>query len=101
MRDDPIPIGVGIFISPLERITTKMEVSQPSPLSKTGDTKVVPQEQVDVSEQGGQLLTLEPGTTLESVVHALNTLGATPRDVIAIMQALKAAGALRAELIIL
>jgi flagellar P-ring protein precursor FlgI len=83
------------------RITTKLEVSQPSVLSQTGDTKVVPQERVDVNEQGGQLLTLEQGTTLESVVHALNTLGATPRDIIAIMQALKAAGALRAELIIL
>jgi flagellar P-ring protein precursor FlgI len=83
------------------RITTKLEVSQPAPFARTGDTKVVPQEQLDVNEQGGQLLTLEQGTTLESVVHALNTLGATPRDIIAIMQALKAAGALRAELIIL
>ncbi|HUK35210.1 MAG TPA: flagellar basal body P-ring protein FlgI, partial [Vicinamibacterales bacterium] len=62
---------------------------------------VVPQERVDVNEQGGQLVTLEQGTTLESVVRALNMLGATPRDIIAIMQALKAAGALRAELIIL
>ena len=48
-----------------------------------------------------QLLALEPGTTLEAVVRGLNALGATPRDIIAIMQALKAAGALRAELVIL
>jgi len=81
------------------KITTKLEVSQPSAFR--GDTKVVPQETVDVADTGGQLLTLEQGTTLEAVVHALNALGATPRDIIAIMQALKAAGALRAELVIL
>ena len=46
-------------------------------------------------------LTLEPGVTLEAVVRGLNALGASPRDIIAIMQALKAAGALRAELVIL
>lgn len=46
-------------------------------------------------------MALETGTTLADVVKALNALGATPRDIIAIMQALKAAGALRAELVIL
>ena len=58
-------------------------------------------EQVDVKEGRNQLLMLEQGTTLESVVRGLNALGASPRDIIAIMQALKAAGALRAELVIL
>jgi flagellar P-ring protein precursor FlgI len=108
-RTGTVVVGGAVRIGPAAvahgnlsvRITTKLEVSQPSPLSKTGETKVVPQEELDVREQGGQLLTLEQGTTLESVVHALNMLGATPRDIIAIMQALKAAGALRAELIIL
>ena len=83
------------------RITTKLEVSQPSPLSRTGDTKVVPNEKVDVTEGTAQLVTLEEGTTLDAVVRALNALGASPRDIIAIMQALKAAGALRAEIVIL
>jgi flagellar P-ring protein precursor FlgI len=83
------------------RISTRLEVSQPEPLSKNGVTAVVPQEQVDVNEGRNQLLMLEQGTTLESVVRGLNALGASPRDIIAIMQALKAAGALRAELIIL
>ena len=108
-RTGTVVVGGAVRIGPAAvahgnlsvRITTKLEVSQPSALSQTGETKVVPQERVDVSEQGAQLLTLEQGTTLESVVHALNTLGATPRDIIAIMQALKAAGALRAELVIL
>jgi flagellar P-ring protein precursor FlgI len=83
------------------KISTKYDVSQPSPLSKTGDTVVVPNTQVDVREGRAQLVTLEEGTTLESVVRALNALGASPRDIIAIMQALKAAGALRAEIVIL
>jgi flagellar P-ring protein precursor FlgI len=82
-------------------ITTKFDVSQPSALSKGGETVVVPNTQVDVSEGRNKLVTLEEGTTLESVVHALNALGASPRDIIAIMQALKAAGALRAEIVIL
>jgi flagellar P-ring protein FlgI len=56
---------------------------------------------VDVNEGSAQLVALEEGTTLQAVVKALNALGATPRDIIAIMQALKAAGALRAELVII
>ncbi len=83
------------------RISTRFEVSQPNAFSRNGDTAVVPQEQVDVSEQKSQLLPLPEGTTLDAVVRGLNALGASPRDIIAIMQALKAAGALRAELVIL
>lgn len=83
------------------RISTQFEVSQPNAFSKNGDTTVVPNEQVDVHENSAQLVTLQEGTTLDSVVRALNALGATPRDIIAIMQALKAAGALRAELVVL
>jgi flagellar P-ring protein precursor FlgI len=83
------------------RISTRLEVSQPPPYSMRGQTTVVPEEHVEVTEGRNQLAVLEPGTTLESVVRGLNTLGASPRDIIAIMQALKAAGALRAELIIL
>jgi len=82
------------------RISTQVEASQPAPLSK-GQTTLVPNQQVDVNEGTAQLIELEQGTTLEAVVRALNALGATPRDIIAIMQALKAAGALRAELVIL
>lgn len=83
------------------RITTRLEVSQPGPLSERGETVVVPQEDVDISEGDAQLLELPETATLQDVVRALNTLGVTPRDIIAIMQALKAAGALRAELVIL
>ena len=82
------------------RIATQYEVSQPAPLSQ-GQTTVVPQTELDVNEERAQLVTLEAGSTLADVVRALNLLGATPRDIIAVMQALKAAGALRAEIVIL
>ena len=78
----------------------RLDVSQPSPLSQ-GQTTVVPQTRLDVDEGDNKLIALDAGTTLTDVVKALNGLGATPRDIIAIMQALKAAGALRAELVIL
>lgn len=83
------------------RISTRFEVSQPNALARTGETVVVPNQQVDVREGTARLVSLEEGTTLDAVVRALNTLGATPRDIIAIMQALKAAGALRAEIVII
>jgi len=83
------------------RISTKYNVSQPAPWSAKGETVVTPDEQVDVNEGSSQLVVLEEGTTLQAVVKALNALGVTPRDIIAIMQALKAAGALRAELVII
>lgn len=83
-------------------IKTRYDVSQPSaPFTNRGDTVVVPQTNVDVEEQQARLVALEEGTTLDAVVRGLNALGASPRDVIAILQALKAAGALRAEIIIL
>jgi flagellar P-ring protein FlgI len=82
------------------RIATTYEVSQPAPLSR-GQTEVVPQTDVAVEETDSQMVNLEPGATLGDVVRALNLLGATPRDIITIMQSLKAAGALRAELVIL
>ena len=61
----------------------------------------VPQQEVLVEEQDARLVELEEGSTLQDVVRALNMLGATPRDIIAIMQALKAVGALHAELVII
>jgi flagellar P-ring protein precursor FlgI len=82
------------------RIATQFEVSQPGPFSR-GTTEVVPQTDVEVEEGGSQMVSLDPGATLSDVVRALNLLGATPRDIIAIMQSLKAAGALRADLVIL
>ncbi len=80
------------------QVGTILEVSQPSPFSSTGQTAVVPKESVTVKEEKGQAVTLREGASVEEVVRALNSIGATPRDVIAILQAIKAQGALQAEL---
>jgi len=81
-------------------INTELQVSQPLPYSR-GETAIVPQSEVKVEERDMKLIELQAGTTLAEVVRALNDLGATPRDIIAIMQALKASGALLAEIVIL
>jgi flagellar P-ring protein precursor FlgI len=82
------------------KISTQFDVSQPAPFSQ-GQTTVVPQTDVEMEEGRAQLIALESGSTLADVVRALNLLGVSPRDIIAIMQALKTAGALRAEIVIL
>lgn len=76
-------------------------VSQPSPFSRGGDTAVVPDSDVTVSEDKGNLVVLPMGVSIGDVARALNAIGATPRDLIAIFQAIKAAGALHAELEVL
>jgi flagellar P-ring protein precursor FlgI len=107
-RTGTVVIGSDVRIGPAAvahgnlsvRISTRYDVSQPAPFSQ-GQTAVVPRADVNVDEGSAQLVTLEPGVTLDAVVRALNALGATPRDIIAIMQALKTSGALRAELVIM
>jgi flagellar P-ring protein precursor FlgI len=79
------------------RVQTTFEVSQPPPLSE-GQTKVVPQTQVDANEEPARMVYLREGASVEALVKALNALGVSPRDLIAILQALKAAGALHAEI---
>jgi flagellar P-ring protein precursor FlgI len=77
------------------------QVSQPQPFSRTGETKVVPRTSLQVNEGTGSLAMLRQGATIGEVVRALNALGVTPRDLIGIMQAIKAAGALHAELVVI
>lgn len=79
-------------------ISTEFQVSQPPPISQTGETAIVAQRAVTATEDAGRLMHLQPGTTLEELVRALNGLKVTPRDIVAILQALKQAGALHAEL---
>jgi len=80
-------------------IASTMQVSQPNPLSNTGDTVVTPQTKTDVTENKARLISLPELPTVEKVASALNALGVTPRDMMAIFQAMKQAGALQAELI--
>ena len=73
-------------------------VSQPAPLSQ-GQTTVVPQSQVNVDEdQGKKLIVLNSGASLASLVAGLNALGVNPRDMISILQTIKASGALQADI---
>jgi flagellar P-ring protein precursor FlgI len=81
-------------------ISTDYLVSQPEPLSK-GQTAVVPQTDVSVKETPAQTFQLREGATVEDLVRGLHAIGATARDIVAILQAIKAAGALDAELEVL
>lgn len=76
-------------------------VSQPAPMAQRGQTVVVPQKQVSVTETQLHMVALEKTANVGDVAKVLNALGVTPRDLVAIFQALKEAGALRAELILL
>jgi len=105
-RTGTIVIGDKVRISPVAiahgnltiEIKTEFRVSQPPPFApEKAETVVVPQKDVTVKEQKASLMEVS-GTTLGEIVRALNALGVTPRDLIAILQALKASGALRAEL---
>ncbi|WP_197565605.1 flagellar basal body P-ring protein FlgI [Billgrantia diversa] len=80
-------------------IDPRFMVSQPAPFSE-GETVVVPDTEIEVQEQDAYLRVVE-GADLVDVVNALNALGATPTDLMAILEALKAAGSLRADLEIL
>jgi flagellar P-ring protein precursor FlgI len=73
-------------------------ISQPTALSSGGQTVVTEKTDIQIRQEGGNLMMVEGGAKLADVVKALNTLGATPQDLLAILQAMKAAGALRAEL---
>jgi flagellar P-ring protein precursor FlgI len=75
-------------------------VSQPNPLAK-GETKVTPNTEIKVKEEPKRLSILPDSNTIGDVVRGLNLLGVTPRDLISILQAIKAAGALQAELVII
>ena len=77
------------------------QVSQPSPLSKTGETKIVPRTDLKVEEDNRRLMVLQEGASIGDVVRALNLLGVPPRDLISILQAVTSAGALQADLTII
>lgn len=81
-------------------ITERATVSQPAPLSG-GTTAVVPASDVTIQENGERMFVFNPGVSLDEIVRAVNQVGAAPGDLVAILEALKEAGALRAELIVL
>lgn len=78
-------------------INTVPVISQPGPLSN-GTTVATQRSQIEINKEPGKVLMLEGGASLADVLKALNSIGATPQDLLAILQAMKAAGSLRAEL---
>ena len=78
-------------------ISSTPQVSQPEGFSK-GQTVVTDKADITISQQAGALVQMGPAAKLSDVVKALNALGATPQDLLAILQAMKSAGALNAEL---
>ncbi|GAB4353670.1 MAG: flagellar basal body P-ring protein FlgI [Methylohalobius crimeensis] len=77
------------------------EVSQPEPFSRGGTTQVVPRSDVQIEEEGKHMFVFDPGVSLNELVRAVNQVGAAPSDLVAILEALKSAGALQAEMIVI
>jgi len=81
------------------RVSETPQVSQPEPFSKTGTTEIVPRTQIQVDDShGNKMAVLSEGASLQRLVDGLNALGVGPRDIISILQAIKAAGALQADI---
>jgi len=108
-RTGTVVIGENVKISPVAiahgnltiEVKTDYQVSQPAPFGPPGaETVVVPQREVKASEQKASLMEVS-GASLGDIVRGLNALGVSPRDLIAILQALRSSGALRAELEVL
>jgi flagellar P-ring protein precursor FlgI len=104
-RTGTVVIGSEVTLLPVSiahgnlsiQVETKLDVSQPDPFSQ-GQTVVVPEQKVTAQEQKSNFVTLNKGATVDDLIRTLNALGVTPRDTVAILEALKAAGALQAEL---
>ncbi|OOG27127.1 flagellar biosynthesis protein FlgI [Thioalkalivibrio denitrificans] len=81
-------------------ITEAFDVSQPAPLAE-GETVVTPRTDIEIAEQTNPMFLFGPGVTLDEIVRAVNQVGAAPGDLVAILEALRQAGALRAQLIVI
>jgi len=103
-RTGTIVLGKDVRVSPVAilhgnltvEVQTVQLVSQPNPLAQ-GTTEVVPQTSVTAKEEKARTVVLKQGATVEELVRALSAIGSTPRDIIAILQSLRSAGALEAE----
>lgn len=106
-RSGTVVIGQDVQISTVAvthgnlavRVTETPQVSQPEGYSEGGKTVVVPQTQIEAKEKGGQIA-IVGGTNLRTLVRGLNQIGLKPSGIIAILQAIKSAGALQADLVV-
>jgi len=108
-RTGTVVMGGNVTISPCSilhgnlsiQVITDFKVSQPEPFSKGGQTVVVPQTTVQAQEAPVQVVQLREGATVQELIRGLQTIGASARDVLAILQGIKEAGALNADLEVL
>ena len=82
-------------------ITERQDVSQPNAFSKGGTTEVTPRSTINVQQADARMFVFEAGVNLDEIVRAVNKVGAAPGDLVAILEALREAGALRAELVVI
>ena len=107
-RTGTVVIGANVRVLPAAiahgnltvRVTESLSASQPAPLSG-GRTVVIPRSTVEATQEPARMALFAPGVALADIVKAVNALGAAPGDLVAILEALKAAGALRAELVVI
>jgi flagellar P-ring protein FlgI len=107
-RTGTVVIGAQVKVSPAAvahgslsvTITERTDVSQPGPLSG-GQTVATARTQIQVEQKDARMFVFNAGTNLDEIVRAVNQVGAAPGDLVAILEALKGAGALRAELIVI
>jgi flagellar P-ring protein precursor FlgI len=107
-RTGTVVIGSHVTVTPaavshgslVVTISEQPFASQPAPFSN-GDTVVLPESGVEITEEASSMFLFQPGTSLDEIVQAVNRVGAAPGDLVAILQALKQAGALRAELVVI
>jgi flagellar P-ring protein precursor FlgI len=108
-RTGTVVIGGKVVLQPVSilhgglavRVVTQFAVSQPGPLSSGGTTQVVPETRVEANDKPVSRIELKQGATVDDLVRSLQAIGASARDVISILQAMKAAGALEAEIEVL
>lgn len=107
-RTGTVVIGSHVLVSPaavahgslVVRITESDLVSQPNPFA-AGQTAIVEQSDISIEQEGNRMFVFEPGVSLNEIVEAVNEVGAAPGDLVAILEALREAGALRAQLVVI
>lgn len=108
-RTGTVVIGSHVTVAPaavshgnlVVTITERLDTSQPAPFARRGRTVVAPSSDLNVDQEGNHMFLFDPGVTLEEIVRAVNQVGAAPGDLVAILEALKQAGALKARLIVI
>ncbi len=108
-RTGTVVIGSHVRVSPAAvthgsltvTISEKVNVNQPGGAFNNGETAITPESQIDITQENNKMFLFDPGVGLDEIVRAVNDVGAAPGDLMAILEALKQAGALNAEFIVI